>query len=156
MAARNSRDPLADEFLRYLEVERNVSPRTLAVYRDALAAFRLQKNPTPWKKCSGDSFRNYLFAAMKKGQARSYIRLQFSAFRTFYRFLIKRKGLAHDPVRELQLPKSDETLPLVVSRRQLVDLMTARWEVGETRAAGGGSTQGAGGIRSWGAPPTTG
>ena len=135
MAARNSRDPLADEFLRYLEVERNVSPRTLAVYRDALAAFRLQKNPTPWKKCSGDSFRNYLFAAMKKGQARSYIRLQFSAFRTFYRFLIERKGLVHDPVRELQLPKAEKKLPLVLTRQQVEELLSAPLRVPKHQSA---------------------
>ena len=45
---------------------------------------------------------------MKKGQARSYIRLQFSAFRTFYRFLVERKNLRKDPVRELQLPKPEK------------------------------------------------
>ena len=135
MAARNSRDPLADEFLRYLEVERNVSPRTLAVYHDALAAFRFQKNPTPWKKCSGDSFRNYLFASMKKGQARSYIRLQFSAFRTFYRFLVERKGLAHDPVRELQLPKAEKKLPLVLTRKQVEELLSAPLRVPKHRSA---------------------
>ena len=46
---------------------------------------------------------------MKKEQARSYIRLQFSALRTFYRFLVERKGLRVDPTRQLQLPKLEKT-----------------------------------------------
>ena len=91
MAAPNSRDKLVEEFLRFLEVERNVSARTLMVYRQALEAFRAQKEVRTWQKCSADDFRDYLFHLMKGGQARSYIRLQFSAFRTFYRFLVERR-----------------------------------------------------------------
>ena len=47
---------------------------------------------------------------MKRKQARSYIRLQFSALRTFYRFLVARNRLTKDPVRELQLPKAGEKI----------------------------------------------
>ncbi len=75
------KDPLAEEFLRYLAVERNASARTLKAYRQALAAFRVA-NKTPWKKSTADDFRDYLFALMKRQQARSYVRLQFSALRT--------------------------------------------------------------------------
>ena len=38
--SRPARDRLAEEFLRFLEVERNASPRTLRIYRDALRNFR--------------------------------------------------------------------------------------------------------------------
>ena len=118
------RDELVEEFLRYLEVERNASPRTIIAYQHALAAFRASTT-TPWKKCVADDFRDYLFAGMKKKQARSYIRLQFSAFRTFFRFLVERKGLARDPVRELELPKAEKKLPLVLTRQQIEELLSA-------------------------------
>jgi site-specific recombinase XerD len=72
---------------------------------------------------------------MKKGQARSYIRLQFSAFRTFYRFLVERKGLARDPVRELQLPKAEKKLPLVLTRQQVDELLAAPLRVQKHRSA---------------------
>src|SRR3984893_17713037 len=88
-------DQPAGGFFRPLAVERNASPRTLKAYREALAAFRAV-NKTLWKKCTPDNFRDYLFAIMKRGQARSYIRLQFSALRTFYGFLVARKKLARD------------------------------------------------------------
>jgi integrase/recombinase XerC len=124
-AVATPRDPLADEFARYLEVERNVSARTLIAYGKALAAFRQHKGKKAWADCTADDFRDYLFAAMKKKQARSYIRLQFSAFRTFYRFLVQRKGLARDPVRELELPKAEKKLPLVLTRQQIDELLSA-------------------------------
>ena len=84
-----TRDALMEEFLRYLANERNASPRTLKAYRHALTGFRAE-NKTSWKKCVPDDFRNYLFEVMKRGQARSYVRLQFSALRTFYQFLAAR------------------------------------------------------------------
>ena len=134
MSGQSPRDPLVEEFLRHLTTERNASPRTLKAYREALAAFRA-KNKTPWKKCTANDFRDYLFAIMKRGQARSYIRLQFSALRTFYRFLAERKGLRRDPVRELQLPKIDKKLPLVLTRQQIEELLTAPTRMPKNRAA---------------------
>ena len=129
-----NRDALADEFLRYLTIERNASPRTLKAYRQALGAFRA-KNKTPWKKCTVDDFRDYLFAIMKCGQARSYVRLQFSAFRTFYQFLSARKGLRTNPVREVLLPKIDKKLPLVLTRQQIDELLAAPLKIDKNRAA---------------------
>jgi site-specific recombinase XerD len=134
LAAPNSRDPLAEEFLRYLAVERNVSPRTLKAYRQSLEGFRAA-NQTPWKKCTADNFRDYLFAIMKRGQARSYVRLQFSALRAFYKFLVDRKKLRRDPVRELQLPKIDKKLPLVLTRQQIDELLAAPLKIEKNRAA---------------------
>jgi site-specific recombinase XerD len=135
VSAPHSRDPLAEEFLRFLEVERNVSPRTVIAYRQALQDFRAQENVRSWRNCRADDFRDYLFGLMKKSQARSYIRLQFSAFRTFFRFLVERKNFRKDPVRELQLPKSEKKLPLVLTRLQIDELLAAPLRTPKHRAA---------------------
>ncbi len=128
------RDPLVEEFLRYLANERNASPRTLKAYRQALAAFGTE-NKTSWKKCTADDFRDYLFALMKRAQARSYVRLQFSALRSFYQFLTARKRLRHNPVREVQLPKIEKKLPLVLTRQQVEELLTAPTRETKKRSA---------------------
>src|SRR5881394_2059081 len=132
--ASQKKDPLTEEFLRYLTNERNASPRTLKAYRQALTAFRAE-NQAPWKKCRGDDFRNYLFAIAKRRQARSYVRLQFSALRTFYQFLAARKGLRANPVREVLLPKIDKKLPLVLTRQQIDELLAAPLKIDKNRAA---------------------
>ena len=133
-SASEKKDPLVGEFLRYLAIERNASSRTLKAYRQALTAFRAE-NKAAWKKCTANDFRDYLFAIMKRGQARSYVRLQFSALRTFYQFLAARKGLRHNPAREVQLPKIDKKLPLVLTRQQVEELLAAPSRVAKNRAA---------------------
>jgi integrase/recombinase XerC len=132
--ASHKKDPLTEEFLRYLTNERNASPRTLKAYRHALTAFRAE-NQTPWKRCRGDDFRDYLFAIAKRGQARSYVRLQFAALRTFYQFLGARKGLRSNPVREVQLPKIERTLPLILTRQQVEELLAAPTREAKSKAA---------------------
>ena len=132
--ASHKKDLLSEEFLRYLTNERNASPRTLKAYRQALTAFRAE-NQTPWKKCRADDFRDYLFAIAKRGQARSYVRLQFSALRTFYQFLAARKGLRGNPVREVQLPKIEKKLPLVLTRQQVEELLAAPTRESKSRSA---------------------
>lgn len=128
------RDPLVEEFLRYLADERNSSPRTLKAYRQALTGFGAEKK-TSWRKCRPDDFRNYLFALMKREQARSYVRVQFSALRTFYQFLTARKRLARNPVREVQLPKIEKKLPLVLTRQQVEELLSTPTREIKNRAA---------------------
>src|SRR5436189_5246219 len=134
LGASHKNNPLTEEFLHYLTNERNASPRTLKAYRQALTAFRAE-NKTPWEKCRGDDFRNYLFAIAKRQQARSYVRLQFSALRTFYQFLAARKGFRGNPVREVQRPKMEKKLPLVLTRQQGEELLTAPTREPKSRSA---------------------
>ena len=72
---------------------------------------------------------------MKRGQARSYVRLQFSALRAFYKFLTDRKKLRIDPLRQLQLPKVEKKLPLVLTRQQIEELLAAPLKIAKQRAA---------------------
>jgi len=128
-------DRLAEEFLRYLEVERNASPRTRRIYADALRDFRAQTGANDWRGCTPQNFRDYLFQLMKRKQARSSIRVQFSALRSFYRYLLARNHLAKNPISEVQLPKTEKTLPLVLTQTQVSELLTAPFRIRKARSA---------------------
>jgi integrase/recombinase XerC len=130
-----SKDYLSDEFLRYLAVERNASSKTLKAYGSALAKIRVHLEGKPWLKCQADDFRDYLFHLSKEKAARSYIRLQFSALRTFYKFLRARKKLRHDPSAEVQLPRLQKQLPIVLTRQQIEELLSAPLRVKKESAA---------------------
>ncbi|CAN5500618.1 site-specific tyrosine recombinase XerD [soil metagenome] len=135
LPAHAARDKLVEEFITFLEVERNASPRTLRIYRDALRNFQAQTGVPSWRQCGAQHFRDYLFELMKRKQARSYIRLQFSGLRSFYRFLVARNRLTKDPVREIQLPKAEKKLPLVLTQTQIAELLAAPLQVKKPRSA---------------------
>ncbi len=115
----------ARDFLSFLAVERNASPRTIAAYTAALERIHGHLRLKPWAECTLDDFRDYLFVLMKAETARSYIRLQFSALRSFYKFLRARAGLKVDPTAGLRLPKAEKKLPLVLTSQQVSDLLQA-------------------------------
>ena len=118
-------DRLTAQFLEHLEVERNVSPLTLMNYRHALESFRKTVAQPAWKELRADHFRRYLFEQMKAGLAKPTVRLHFAALRTFFRFLTERHGLMDNPLKQVQLPKLDRGLPVVLTRAQIDTLLAA-------------------------------
>jgi len=118
-------DILIEAFLEFLSVEKNVSPRTLSNYEHALRAFRSWSGDrfSKWENCDPDHFRSYLFDCMKQELARSTIRLHFSALRSFYKYLVSRYGLPKSPVAEIQLPKLERQLPVVMTLSQIEQLL---------------------------------
>jgi integrase/recombinase XerC len=112
-------------FFDFQTTEKSGSPRTLANYRDALVAYQIWRGDAfcGWRKQQPDDFRDYLFALMKQGFKRATIRLKFAALRSFYKYLVLRRGLARSPVAEVQLPKPERGLPVVLSLTQIDELL---------------------------------
>ncbi|MCB1077164.1 MAG: site-specific integrase, partial [Verrucomicrobiae bacterium] len=121
-------DPAAEDFLEYLSVEKNVSHRTLANYEHALVTFRESLGASSasreWADLTADDFRRYLFDCMKAGRARATIRLHFAALRSFYKYLCHRRGLKTNPLHEVQLPKAEKKLPVVLTVTQVDTLLS--------------------------------
>jgi len=121
----DAHDELIEAFVVFQEAEKDASPRTLRNYTQALLAFQdfLGDKFPGWKHCEADHFRMWLFDSMKKELARSTIRLRFSALRSFYKFLVHRHGLAKSPLTDVQLPKPERKLPVVLSQAQCIELL---------------------------------
>jgi integrase/recombinase XerC len=123
--AHQKKDRLLERYLEYLEVERNASPRTIIAYRHALAKFKtFGGDKISWSECRAQQFRGFLLDCMKKNMARSYVRLTFAALRSFYKYLVEREGFHNNPLREVQLPKMEKKLPIVLSVSQVDELLT--------------------------------
>lgn len=120
------KDRLLERYIQYLEVERNASPRTIVAYRHALEKFKqFAGDKVSWQACTAQQFRGFLLDCMKASMARSYVRLTFSALRSFYKYRVEREGLRDNPLREVQLPKIEKKLPVVLSIGQVDELLTA-------------------------------
>ena len=130
------RDRFIDDFLSFLEVERNASHRTLRNYEHSLNKYKESyKGFEDWFSCTSDDFREYLYECMKLEMARSTIRLHFSALRSFFKFLTRRRGLKLNPLSDIQLPKANRTLPLVLTLKQVEQLLSLPFNVKQPKQA---------------------
>lgn len=128
-----------DAFFAFMATERSASPRTLTNYRAALAAYRGWRGAqfAGWREAGADEFRDYLFSLMKQGLGRATIRLRFAALRSFYKFLVLRRGLGRSPVAEVELPKPGRRLPVVLSVSQIDGLLATPLRVAPSAKAPG-------------------
>jgi len=134
----SDRIPESDDvaaFLEFMQVEKNASDRTLRNYSHALNAYLEWRDTcegvsfTSWRDVSADDFRLYLFELMKLELARSTVRLRFAALRSFYKFLVHRRGLAVSPLADVQLPKLERKLPVVLSLSQMEQLLEMPFKI---------------------------
>ena len=129
-------DQLVDDFLQFLDVERNVSPRTLRNYSHSLREYKTwSEGFEGWFNCKADDFREYLYVCMKRELSRSTIRLHFSAFRSFFRYLTRRRNLKLNPLLDIQLPKANRSLPLVLTIKQVEHLLALPFNVKQPKQA---------------------
>ncbi len=118
------RDLLVEDFLQFMHVERNASPRTLINYRHALETLKHKLSSfTSWEALTADDFRRYLFDQMKAEMGRATTRLHFAAFRSFFKFLTRRCGWTKNPLLEVQLPKPEKKLPVVLTLTQVITML---------------------------------
>jgi integrase/recombinase XerC len=118
-------DTEVDGFIEFMTTEKNSSPKTLENYTLALRLLRewLGDRFTKWRNLTPDHFRAYLFELQKAELARSTVRLRFAAYRSFYKFLVHRRGYPKSPVAEVELPKADKPLPVVLTLTQIEELL---------------------------------
>ena len=117
-------DALSADFLTFMDVERRSSPRTLENYRHALDEFRRRLSGfESWETLTADHFRQYLFDLMKREMGRATIRLHFAAMRSFFKWLTRRRGWTHNPLLDVQLPKQEKKLPVILTLTQVVQML---------------------------------
>ena len=130
----NAKPPAEDKwvkkFLQHLATDRGVSAYTQRNYAQALRDFRFwhtqeRQRPPAWEQLQRDDFRGYVRFLGRHDFGRSSVQLRFSAFRTFYKFLVRHGVVGATPIRNLALPKLGRRLPRHLTPRQMMDLLDA-------------------------------
>lgn len=120
-----------EEFLQYLQVERNASPLTIVNYRIDLAQFiefcsnYLGGSQTPITPMdvSAPLVREFMADLQQKGRARATVARKLATLRSYFRFLVKRKVIPGSPVKNMFTPKQMKRLPLVLSEAETNELV---------------------------------
>jgi integrase/recombinase XerC len=129
-------DPAIEAFQKYLEIERNYSPRTVEVYLRDVAALRShlkekRGKDTPLARLSAVDVRSQL-AALFGENGPATIGRKLSSVRAFCRFLVKRGVIAGNPAAAIRGPKKQRGLPRALDVDDAFRLVEAPATTGRT------------------------
>jgi len=110
-------DADVSRFLKHLESERRLSPRTVVSYRKDLEDLRIFLDEHfgggqwAWGTLRRIDFRGFMGWCGKRRLTRRTVARKLSAIRTFYRFLHLEGRVPTDPTRTLRSPRIEKRLP---------------------------------------------
>ena len=119
-------------FLDYLTYERNVSPNTIAAYRDDLESFTgflcndyftMARDQIELRRVDHLAVRSYLAHLSRRKLSRSSIARHLSALRTFFKWLVREGLVEANPARAVATPKREKHLPAVMQTSDVALLL---------------------------------
>jgi integrase/recombinase XerC len=120
------------DFLDYLTYERNVSPNTIAAYRDDLESFvgflcndyfTLGRDQLDLGRVDHLAIRSYLAHLGRRKLARASMARHLSALRSFFKYLMREGVVEANPARTVATPKREKQLPQVMQPAEVVLLL---------------------------------
>ena len=117
-----------NQYVNYLEAERNASPYTIRNYTTDLLDFfsflRSQKIGS-LHEVDKQVVRDYLSYLLEHGFVKVSIARKLSAIRSFYRYLMREEIVTTSPVADTSSPKLDKRLPDFLSQKEVLELLDA-------------------------------
>ena len=117
---------LFDNYINYLQVERNASPYTVRNYTtDLLDFFQFlrTKEIDSLEKVDKHVLRDYLSHLMEQGFVKASVARKLSAIRSFYRYLLREKIMTTSPLATAPSPKLDRRLPSFLTIEEVKQLL---------------------------------
>lgn len=109
------------DFEDFLKLERNLSLNTIKSYRSDLKKFEFYLSKTSAKKLSfinPEIVREFLYEQSKRVSAKTQGRI-ISTLKTFFNFLVLEKLINDSPIENIDYPKIDSKIPLVLSTDEI-------------------------------------
>lgn len=117
-----------DTYLHYLENERNYSAHTLVAYREDLEQFdafwkRYGKRTQKYSDVDHIVIRRFLGELLKDGYSKTSVVRKLASLRSFFKFLVRRGLLRHNPARSIATPKVPKTLPVFLEESSVARML---------------------------------
>lgn len=121
------------EFLAFLELNRNVSPRTLLAYESDLSQFLshvaraagVNTGALSPSRLDRDAVRGFLGELHRAGRSRASAARKLAAIRTFLRYLRREGWIDGDPGALVATPRREVRMPAHLSEREMSALVEA-------------------------------
>lgn len=121
--------PLYDEFLTYLAVERNCSPLTISAYRDdgrSLSRYLEAEGIAPAvESIARLVVRGYIAWLRGRGLSPTTVARRIHSLRSFWNYLWDSDYVDTNPFRKISLPKQSRALPVYLSVEEAQRLVAA-------------------------------
>ena len=114
------------DFENFLKLERNLSVNTIKSYRSDLKKLEFYLSKTSAKKLSfidPDIVREFLYEQSKRVSAKTQGRI-ISTLKTFFNFLVLEKLINDSPIENIDYPKIDSKIPLVLTTDEIDKLIS--------------------------------
>lgn len=114
------------DFENFLKLERNLSVNTIKSYRSDLKKLEFYLSKTSAKKLSfidPDIVRGFLYEQSKRVSAKTQGRI-ISTLKTFFNFLVLEKLINDSPIENIDYPKIDSKIPLVLTTCEIDKLIS--------------------------------
>ena len=124
-------DRAVEEYLRYLDVERGLSPATVRAYRADLGDFAAARGSADRWATSPEAVIDYLAARTRRGRpgdpglAPSSLRRRAAALKGFYRFAYGEGLITRDIAAHVDLPRPQRLLPETLTVDETARLLEA-------------------------------
>ena len=115
---------MIESFLRYLQFEKRYSKHTFAAYSadlEQFTAFLTQENVTI-ESVDYTQIRLWIISLVEDELHPSSINRKMASVRSFYKFLLKRELISHDPSQRLRALKTPKRLPDFVQEKDINQL----------------------------------
>ena len=116
-------------YLDYIRRERHYSPHTVASYEDDLSQFRkfllrhFEGSSIDLEKVDQLTIRLYLGDLIEHDLSKRSIARKLSAVRSYFKFLVKRKHILHNPTINVLSPRLPEKLPVFLDEASIETMM---------------------------------
>lgn len=118
-----------EDYLHFIQVERQLSHNTLASYKRDLTSYAMHLQEVQQLKNYAAVERQHILlhleALRNDGKSARTVARHISSIRSFHQFLLREKVTNTDPTVHLEMPQLEKKLPNVLSIEQIDDLIAA-------------------------------
>jgi len=114
-----------DDFLHYLETEKQCSDNTISAYRNDLTQFVdfASDKVSSWDDIGKSNLVSYVQALRDRNYASSTVARKVAAVKSFFHFMLDHDILDDDPTATLDSPKVKKRLPKILSPKEIETLL---------------------------------